>query len=98
MTARQWLRAHGYCDVADVIDSIMLEWRTAGKKTRRNWWEVLAGGRDGRPRTIAGRVFPVLVSAQKHQGIKVTPNAIQRSENEVVPEQVYLGKNLRKRQ
>nr|VFJ88766.1 MAG: hypothetical protein BECKH772A_GA0070896_100113 [Candidatus Kentron sp. H]VFJ90327.1 MAG: hypothetical protein BECKH772B_GA0070898_100095 [Candidatus Kentron sp. H]VFJ97001.1 MAG: hypothetical protein BECKH772C_GA0070978_100103 [Candidatus Kentron sp. H] len=42
--ARQWLRDNGYVDVADTIDALMDDWRQQGKKTRRNWWDVLAGG------------------------------------------------------
>jgi len=78
-----------------MIDSLMLEWKEAGKRTRRNWWEVLAGDRLGRPRTVGGRVFPVLATAQKHQGVEVTPNAIQRSADETVPERRYLGRSRR---
>lgn len=97
MTARQWLVSNNYPDVAELIDEIMLEWKKAGKKTRRNWWETLAGGKLGRPRTIAGRPFPVLVSAQRHEGRPVTPNALQRSTDEVPPSKIYLGKWSRRK-
>lgn len=83
--ARVWLRANGYGDVADLIDEVMEEWRRAGKKTRRNWWDVLAGGKDGRPCVIAGRVFPVLMAAQRRQGKPITENAICRKEEENPP-------------
>ena len=45
MTGRQWLRANGYDDIADLIDEVINEWRLAGNGTRRNWWDVLAGSR-----------------------------------------------------
>lgn len=96
LTARQWLQANGYDDVVLMIDSIMREWDLAGKRTRRNWWEALAGDRYGRPRIVAGRVFPVLASAQRHQGMTVTMNAIQRSPEETVPAHVYLGRSRRR--
>ena len=32
MDARQWLRANGYDDIADMIDEIISEWQAAGKK------------------------------------------------------------------
>jgi hypothetical protein len=92
MTARKWLAANGYADIVALIDEIMLEWRAAGKKTRRNWWETLAGAKLGRPRTVAGRRFPVLASAQRHEGLPVTPNALQRSADELPPPKIYLGK------
>lgn len=84
--ARDWLQRNGYVDVADMIDEVMAEWRAAGKKTRRNWWEVLAGLSDGTPCTYAGRTFPVLRVAQIRAGLPVTPNALARSENESIPE------------
>ncbi len=83
--ARHWLRSNGYDDIADKIDAIMDEWRAAGKKTRRNWWELLAGGKGGRPRRIAGREFSVLRSAQIREGLPVTKNAIRRRPNEKPP-------------
>lgn len=78
LTVRQWLRKNGYNDVADLINEIMAEWAKQGKRTRRNWWEVLAGDKNGKPRTIAGRTFPILKVAQIRQGFPVTENAISR--------------------
>ena len=85
MTVREWLRASGYEDIADMIDEVVAERQRDGSKERRNWWDVLAGGKDGNPHVIAGRTFPVLISAQKRQGVPITENAIQRSRNETVP-------------
>jgi hypothetical protein len=82
LTTREWLRLNGYHDVADLIDEVMNEWQECGKKTRRNWWEVLAGGKDGKPRTIQGREFPVLQVAQIRQKTPVTSNAICRNDCE----------------
>lgn len=84
-STRRWLRTHGYGDVADVIQEIESEWKAAGKTTRRNWWDVLAGDNQGRPCKVAGRVFPILVSAQKRQKRPVTSNAIQHSRSEPIP-------------
>jgi hypothetical protein len=83
--ARQWLRENGYEEIADLIDNFILEWKAAGKRTRRNWWEMLAGGSQGNPRTINGKEFPVLRAAQIRQGLPVTPNAIWRSEENAPP-------------
>lgn len=80
--ARPWLRENGYDDVANIIDEIIQEWESQGKKTRRNWWVILAGDKDGNPREVAGRAFPVLKTAQVRQGIKPTKNAISRSKKE----------------
>lgn len=84
-TVRHWLRLHGYDDIADLIDEIIAEWRGAGRATRRNWWDILSGDKEGQPREVGGRKFPVLASAQRRQGKAVTKNAIQRSRNEPLP-------------
>lgn len=85
ITVREWLRKNGYNDIADEIDNIMQEWSEKGKKTRRNWWEILSGGKNGKSRTIYGKTFPVLKAAQIRQGVPVTKNAICRNENENPP-------------
>lgn len=85
-SARKWLRANGYEDIADMIDDIMSEWRLLGKRTRRDWWIVLAGTKTGAPCTYAGRTFPVLRVAQLRRGMQVTSNALARAENESAPE------------
>ena len=83
--ARVWLRANNYDDIANQIDSVMVAWRTAGKLTRRNWWEILAGHKDGTPRIAAGITFPVLRAARIRQGLPEIPGAICRDPNELAP-------------
>jgi hypothetical protein len=83
--ARVWLRENGYADVAEMIDDVMRAWAADGRTTRRNWWDTLAGGAEGRPYTVEGREFPVLASAQRRQGKPVTRNALQRSHQETAP-------------
>ena len=67
--ARVWLRANGYTTIADQIDQVMLAWRTEGKATRRNWWEILAGHIDGKSRIAGGVTFPVLRAARIRQAL-----------------------------
>jgi hypothetical protein len=83
--ARVWLRENGYDDVAEMIDAFVQGWEAEGKSTRRNWWDTLAGGADGRPYTVEGKQFPVLASAQRRQARPVTANAIQRNARETPP-------------
>jgi DNA adenine methylase len=64
---RVWLRAHGHADVARKIDVVLRAWAKAGKKTRRNWWDVLAGNNRGRSRSVAGVLFPILPEARRRQ-------------------------------
>jgi len=75
LNAREWLRANGHDDVADLIDEIMRGWAEKGNRTRRNWWDLLAGDSKGRPRFAAGVELPVLAAAQKRMGRPVTKNA-----------------------
>ncbi len=81
-SAREWLWANGYGDVLALIDEITTEWREAGNRQRRNWWAVLAGGKDGNPVVVSGRKFPVLVAAQRRQGIKISKRAVRRKRRE----------------
>ena len=85
MNARQWLRANNYDDIADMIDEVINEWQAEGKKTRRNWWDILSGRKNGEPCVRKGRKFPVLRAAQLRQGKPVTENAICRDPAEEPP-------------
>jgi DNA adenine methylase len=69
---------NGHADVAASIDSVMDSWVKRGIRTRRNWWDVLAGSPQGRERRVAGKVFPVLAAAQLRQRRRVTKNALTR--------------------
>jgi hypothetical protein len=86
MTARDWLRQNGYEDIAALIDEVLALLKAKGSKERRNWWDVLAGAKDGAPMVVAGHEFPVLRAAQIRQGKPVTPNALCRNENEQPPD------------
>ena len=82
ITIRVWLKQNGYEDILEMIDEAIKTWKLEGIRTRRNWWEILAGDRNGYPRKINGKEFPVLKAAQIRQGKPVTANAICRNENE----------------
>jgi hypothetical protein len=80
--ARVWLRANGYDDIANQIDAVMLRWKAEGKRTRRNWWEILAGDKNGNARVAGGIEFPVLRAARIRQNLPEVPNALCRDPNE----------------
>ncbi len=84
-TLRSWLFENNYKDIALIIDDILEEWKKEGKGTRRNWWDKLAGGKNGKPCIVSGREIPVLKAAQIRQKKPVTKNAICRNENETIP-------------
>lgn len=96
ITVRNWLLQNNYDDVALLIDTIMNGWIEKGTRTRRNWWDVLAGGKNGKPRTIEGVTFPVLKAAQLRRGILVTDNALCRNGEEDVPQICASGRWKRK--
>ena len=90
--ARHWLRNNGYDDIADTIDRVLDKWVREKNHTRRNWWDILAGDSNGKPRNVAGIDFPVIRAAQKRQGRPITPNAISRNKKESVPEVWSTGR------
>ena len=92
VSIRKWLNQNNYQDIAECIDSVMDGWLKKGTRTRRSWWDVLAGGKDGKPRTIEGVAFPVLRAAQLRKGVPVTTNAICRDKDETFPAIRYNGR------
>ena len=76
MTVRDWLKRNGHESALALVDEVMAEFAATGSKERRNWADVLSGGKDGKPLLVAGREFPVLRAAQISRGKPVTPNAI----------------------
>jgi hypothetical protein len=86
MICRDWLRANGYEDIAALIDKAIAKMASRGSRQRRNWWDILAGGKNGKSCVCEGIEFPVLRVAQIRQGVSVTPNAISRTRNEEPPD------------
>jgi hypothetical protein len=97
MTCREWLRENGYEDLVELIDQALASIEAKGRKSRRNWWDTLAGGPNGRSSVREGVKFPVLRVAQIHQGRPVTPNAICRNESEQPPGVRRTGRWSKKR-
>jgi hypothetical protein len=91
-TAREWLHANGYEEVARMIDEIMAEWKSKGKATRRNWWQVLAGDSHGKPRKIAGRTFPIIRAARKRQTLPSAENERSNTPREVAPKMTAIAR------
>jgi hypothetical protein len=97
MTCRDWLLENNYEDIVALIDDAIRRIEAKGKKSRRNWWDTLAGGPGGRPLSREGITFPVLKVAQIRQGKPVTPNAISRNENEQPPDVIATKRWPRRR-
>jgi len=74
-----------YEDVADLIDKVMAGWKRKATKTRRNWWEILAGNADGSPKMVEGVKFPVLRAARIRQNREVTDDCLCRNKREKIP-------------
>jgi hypothetical protein len=92
MTCRDWLKINGYEDVGRLIDNAITKMAIRGSKQRRNWWDILSGGADGRPCVREGIEFPVLREAQIRQGKPITKNAIARNGREQPPDMVATGR------
>ena len=92
MTCREWLVTNNYEPEAAILDQVLAIIVAKGKSTRRNWWDDLAGNRDGTPRVREGIEIPILRAAQMRQGVPVTPNAICRNDGEVAPAQVRTNR------
>jgi hypothetical protein len=88
MTCRQWLLENSYADVAELIDQAVARIEAKGKRSRRNWWDTLAGGPGGKRSVREGIEFPILRAAQIRQGRPVTAEAICRNPNEQPPDVV----------
>ena len=86
MTCRDWLRANRYEDVAELIDRAMAKMAARGSRQRRNWWDILSGGAEGKPCIREDIEFPVLKIAQIRQGKPITRNAIARNKREEPPD------------
>jgi hypothetical protein len=84
--ARGWLRASGYAEVADRIDSIIAKWAKISRKTRRNWWDILSGDKAGKPREVDGVSFPVIAAAQRRMGKPVTKGALSKAKEKPLPD------------
>lgn len=88
---------NGYKDVVTLIDEAIRRIEAKGKKSRRNWWDTLAGGENGESLKREGVMVPVLRAAQIRQGKPITPNAICRSENEEPPDVIATKRWPRRR-
>lgn len=92
MTCRDWLRDNEYDDVVALIDQAMAKMAARGSRQRRNWWDILSGGGDGKPCVREGIEFPVLRIAQVRQGKPITANAISRNPEELPPDVRTTGR------
>ncbi|MEQ8272383.1 MAG: hypothetical protein RKU31_01890 [Deltaproteobacteria bacterium] len=70
--AKTWLRDTGYKEAAKTIGDLERQWLAEGKRTRRNWWDILAGAGE-RDREQLG--LPLLRAAAIRQGRELLPLA-----------------------
>jgi hypothetical protein len=97
MTIRQWLQTNNYQDVDVLIGKVLAKFKAEESGERRNWADILSGGKNGEPLAVAGYEFPVLASAQRSRGKPVTANAIERNQNEQFPSIRQTGRWPRKK-
>ena len=89
--AKTWLREAGHGDIADKIAKLEARWRKAGKATRRDWWQVLAGSSKGTPTTVGGITFPILRAARDRQGLDPVRGALGCRKGAPAPPPVRVG-------
>ncbi len=89
---KKWLKENNYYDILNKINKVEQIWIDKGKKTRRNWWEVLAGNINGRRKVIEGVEFPVLKAAQIREGRVIEDNALYNKKDEIIPEKWYTNR------
>ena len=94
-TIKEWLAQNGYGDILKRINAVERGWDQKRTGTRRNWWDVLAGNKDGSPKTIEGKKFPVLCSARKRKDWPMTQDCISHNPTEeglpVIPQGRWGG-------
>lgn len=82
----QWLKLHGYHDIIAGIEELTRKWKAQAKRTRKDWWVILAGTPEGLPRKVSGLAFPVLKACRRRQGYPPdVPWAIENSPHELAP-------------
>jgi len=84
-SAREWLLASGYEDVAHTIEQIMLTWQKKGFGTRKDWWEKLAGSLKGAPCVVNGVQLPILSAARIRKGWPPVPGSLCRNRDQPIP-------------
>lgn len=84
-TAKEWLVRNNYEDVRRRIERVEARWLKSGKKTRRNWWDVLAGSVGGRPSKIEGVKLPILRAARLRKNWGPAKHELCRNTDEIVP-------------
>jgi hypothetical protein len=98
--ARVWLRTIGlamFDELADQLDRITESWAKRGVKTRRSWWENLAGTANGTPRVSYGITFPIIAAVRERFGMDPIKGAIELPPNMVVPPMVKQARWTKKR-
>lgn len=97
-TVLQWLRANGYADVVATILTVLKRRDDAGVKTRRNWWDVLAGTLAGERRSDSGFEFPILSAARRRKGWPVVAGERHNAGEAPPPPVVQSGRWPAKKQ
>ena len=87
-----WLRANGYGDVVAKILAVLKRRDEVGVKTRRNWWDVLAGTLKGERRSDTGFEFPILAAARRRKGWPVVPGERHNQDESPPPPVVQSGR------
>jgi hypothetical protein len=85
VSAIEWLRENRYDQLAARIEEKEAAWKAAGKATRRDWWQVLAGDKQGKERTAGGEQWPIIAAAREREGLPPVKGALRKRKETPVP-------------
>ena|SRR5260221_13005728 len=83
--AKAWLADKHYTAVLRKIEAVESIWRGSGKKTRRNWWDILAGTSAGKRKVLYGIEFPIIAAARDRKGWPAVRGALCHGDGEEAP-------------
>lgn len=85
ITFVDWCRQSNYSDIADFVERLRTQWAAEGNGTRRNWWDLFAGTKDGKQRIVRGIEIPILQAARKRKSWPIVEGALCRNPEEQIP-------------
>lgn len=85
ITFVNWCRQSNYPELALFVEGLMKQWAAEGNGTRRNWWDLFAGTRDGKQRKVRGIEIPILQAARKRKSWPIVQGALCKNPEEQIP-------------
>ena len=99
ITAKNWLIQNNYPEVVKIIDDYVAYNKARGSGEKRNFWDLLAGRKNGDPVNRNGFVFPILESIRtaRKPNFPNAKSAIKKNKREIVPPPIEQARWTRKK-